>query len=70
MTDRTKTICPQIFDQGGIKIKSYPVDFWLDIFKIVELEDMRQTEDFELARMLNLLRNKTAIEQITDKRPQ
>ena len=29
MTDRTKTICPPIFDLGGIKIKSF---FYLQSF--------------------------------------
>ena len=33
MTDRTKTICPPIFDLGGIKIVKFTVK---DIFHIIK----------------------------------
>jgi hypothetical protein len=47
--------------------ESYPVDYWLDLFKIVELDEiMRQKEDLEFACVLNSLRIRTAEEQITD----
>lgn len=39
---------------------TYPVDYWLEFFKITELDEiMRQREDFEFAAFLNSLRDRT-----------
>ncbi|XP_061170933.1 uncharacterized protein LOC133180419 [Saccostrea echinata] len=46
---------------------SYPVDFWLDFFKIVELDEiMRQREDKAFATVLNSLRVRTCEEPLSD----
>jgi hypothetical protein len=46
---------------------SYPIDYWLDFFKIVELDEiMRQREDVAFAAVLNLLRIRTSEEPISD----
>nr|XP_022296821.1 uncharacterized protein LOC111106437 [Crassostrea virginica] len=46
---------------------SYPVDYWLDFFKIVELDEvMRQREDLAFANILNSLRTRTSEEPISD----
>ncbi|XP_052690977.1 uncharacterized protein LOC128168860 [Crassostrea angulata] len=46
---------------------AYPVDYWLDFFKIIELDEiMRQKEDVEFAAVLNSLRVRTIDEQISN----
>lgn len=46
---------------------SYPVDYWLDFFRIIELDEiMRQREDVEFAAVLNSLRVRTIDEQISN----
>nr|XP_034322603.1 ATP-dependent DNA helicase pif1-like [Crassostrea gigas] len=46
---------------------SYPIDYWLDFFKIVELDEiMRQREDKAFATVLNSLRIRTSEELISD----
>ena len=46
---------------------SYPVDYWLDFFKIVELDEiMRQREDLKFASALNSLRVRTEVEPIPE----
>nr|XP_022300726.1 uncharacterized protein LOC111108932 [Crassostrea virginica] len=46
---------------------SYPVDYWLDFFKIVELDEvMRQREDLAFANILNSLRTRTSEEPLSD----
>ncbi|XP_052700234.1 uncharacterized protein LOC128177537 [Crassostrea angulata] len=46
---------------------TYPVDYWLDFFKIIELDEiMRQREDVEFATVLNYLRVRTIDEQISN----
>ncbi|XP_062594109.1 uncharacterized protein LOC134255598 [Saccostrea cucullata] len=46
---------------------SYPVDYWLDLFKMVELDEiMRQREDKAFATVLNSLRVRTCEEPLSD----
>ncbi|XP_062612709.1 uncharacterized protein LOC134274433 [Saccostrea cucullata] len=46
---------------------SYPTDYWLDLFKIVELDEiMRQREDKAFATVLNSLRIRTCEEPLSD----
>lgn len=46
---------------------SYPIDYWLDFFKIVELDEiMRQREDKAFATVLNSLRIRTSEELISE----
>ena len=46
---------------------SYPIDYWLDFFKVVELDEiMRQREDVAFAAVLNSLRIRTSEEPISD----
>lgn len=46
---------------------SYPIDYWLDFFRIVELDEiMRQREDRAFATVLNSLRIRTSEEPISD----
>ncbi|XP_065942067.1 uncharacterized protein [Magallana gigas] len=46
---------------------TYPVDYWLDFFNIIELDEiMRQREDVEFATVLNYLRVRTIDEQISN----
>ncbi|XP_034322352.2 uncharacterized protein [Magallana gigas] len=46
---------------------TYPVDYWLDFFRIIELDEiMRQREDVEFAAVLNSLRVRTIDEQISN----
>ncbi|XP_062597979.1 uncharacterized protein LOC134259411 [Saccostrea cucullata] len=46
---------------------SYPIDYWLDLFKVVELDEiMRQREDKAFATVLNSLRVRTCEEAISD----
>ena len=45
----------------------YPVDFWLDLFKVVELKEiMRQREDISFALALNSLRRRIQNQPIDD----
>ncbi|KAK3100565.1 hypothetical protein FSP39_021862 [Pinctada imbricata] len=46
---------------------SYPVDYWNDFFSVVELDEiMRQKEDLEFAKVLNMLRTRTDEKPIPD----
>lgn len=45
---------------------SYPVDYWLDLFKVIELKDiMRQRDDLSFAEVLNSFRIRERDEQLT-----
>ncbi|XP_062569582.1 uncharacterized protein LOC134231612 [Saccostrea cucullata] len=45
----------------------YPIDYWLDFFKIVELEEiMRQRDDVAFATVLNSLRIRTIEEPLSE----
>nr|XP_034322337.1 uncharacterized protein LOC117688395 [Crassostrea gigas] len=45
---------------------AYPMDYWLDLFKIIELKEiMRQKEDLSFAEVLNSLRVKERDEPLT-----
>ncbi|XP_062604082.1 uncharacterized protein LOC134265873, partial [Saccostrea cucullata] len=45
----------------------YPIDYWLDFFKIVELEEiMRQRDDAAFATVLNSLRVRTIEEPVSE----
>lgn len=47
--------------------ETYPVDYWLDFFKVIELDEiMRQREDAAFASVLNSLRVRTKEEPITN----
>ncbi|XP_065926121.1 uncharacterized protein [Magallana gigas] len=47
--------------------ETYPIDYWLDFFKIIELDEiMRQRDDIEFAAVLNSLRVRTIEEQISN----
>ncbi|XP_062573991.1 uncharacterized protein LOC134235839 [Saccostrea cucullata] len=46
---------------------NYPVDFWLDYFKVIELNEiMRQKEDLSFAELLNSLRIRLTDEPLTE----
>ncbi|KAK3101585.1 hypothetical protein FSP39_004665 [Pinctada imbricata] len=46
---------------------SYPIDYWNDFFSVVELDEiMRQKEDLEFAKVLNMMRTRTDDEPISD----
>ncbi|KAK3105150.1 hypothetical protein FSP39_018213 [Pinctada imbricata] len=46
---------------------SYPVDYWNDFFSVVELDEiMRQKEDLEFAKVLNMLRTRTDEKPVPD----
>ncbi|XP_062622277.1 uncharacterized protein LOC134283815, partial [Saccostrea cucullata] len=48
--------------------EEYPVDYWLDFFKMVELDEiMRQREDANFASILNSLRIRTIEEPLSQK---
>ena len=52
----------RLYSENG----SYPTDYWLDFFQIVELNEiMRQREDIAFANVLNSLRIRTSEEQIS-----
>ncbi|XP_056004163.1 uncharacterized protein LOC130049939 [Ostrea edulis] len=45
---------------------TYPVDYWLDLFKVIELKGiMRQRDDLSFAEVLNSLRVRERDEQLT-----
>nr|XP_034309066.1 uncharacterized protein LOC117683597 [Crassostrea gigas]XP_034309067.1 uncharacterized protein LOC117683597 [Crassostrea gigas]XP_034309068.1 uncharacterized protein LOC117683597 [Crassostrea gigas]XP_034309069.1 uncharacterized protein LOC117683597 [Crassostrea gigas] len=53
----------RLYKQNG----SYPIDYWQDFFKMVELDEiMRQREDKAFATVLNSLRIRTSEEPISD----
>lgn len=56
-------------DEGLLQTnKTYPVDYWLDFFKRIELDEiMRQKEDAVFAAVLNFLRVRTSKEEISNK---
>lgn len=46
---------------------SYPMDYWLDLFKLVELKEiMRQKDDLSFAKVLNSFRTREKKEQLTE----
>ncbi|XP_062571478.1 uncharacterized protein LOC134233522 [Saccostrea cucullata] len=52
-----------LYEENG----EYPVDYWLDFFKIVELEEiMRQRDDAAFASVLNSLRIRTINEPLSE----
>ena len=52
----------RLYSENG----SYPTDYWLDFFKIVELDEvMRQREDLAFANILNSLRIRTPEEPMS-----
>ncbi|XP_062593070.1 uncharacterized protein LOC134254555, partial [Saccostrea cucullata] len=52
-----------LYEENG----EYPVDYWLDFFKIVELEEiMRQRDDAAFASVLNSLRIRTIEEPLSE----
>ncbi|XP_078336941.1 uncharacterized protein LOC144626544 [Crassostrea virginica] len=57
----------RLYSENG----SYPTDFWLEFFKIVELEEiMRQREDIAFANVLNSLRIRTSEEPMSNEAKQ
>ena len=40
MTDRTKTICPPIFDLGGIKMQDISVQYYVELSRDMEKANM------------------------------
>lgn len=46
---------------------SYPMDYWLDLFKMIELKEiMRQNNDISFAKVLNALRTREKKEKLTE----
>ncbi|XP_078340715.1 uncharacterized protein LOC111117892 [Crassostrea virginica] len=57
----------RLYSENG----SYPTDYWLDFFKVVELEEiMRQREDIAFANVLNSLRIRTSEEPMSNEAKQ
>ncbi|XP_078312804.1 uncharacterized protein LOC144619253 [Crassostrea virginica] len=57
----------RLYSENG----SYPTDFWVEFFKIVELEEiMRQREDIAFANVLNSLRIRTSEEPMSNEAKQ